>query len=119
MANNKVKKNQQRIRRKIRAVNKQGLPRLSVFRSNCHIYAQLIDDQNGVTLASASTLHKDMKDSIVKTANVNAATEVGKKIAEIAKAMGIAKAVFDKGSYKFHGKIKALAEAANAAGLMC
>jgi large subunit ribosomal protein L18 len=119
VVSNKIKKNGQRIRAKIKSVNKNKYPRLTVFRSSWHIYVQLIDDQKGVTLASASTVQKDLKGSVKKTSNIEAAIEVGKKIAEKAKALGVAQAVFDKGSYKFHGKVKALADAANEAGLMC
>jgi large subunit ribosomal protein L18 len=92
-------------------------PRLSVFRSNLHIYAQLIDDLNGVTLAAATSSGKDT--GLKHGGNVKAATEVGKKIAEQAKAKGITKAAFDRGAYRFHGRIEALAVAATQAGLVC
>ena len=94
-------------------------PRLTVFRSNKNIYAQLIDDLNGVTLASASSKEGTLKQSVAYGGNIKAATEVGKALAEAAKAKGITKAAFDRGHYRFHGRIKALAEAANAAGLKC
>lgn len=90
-------------------------PRLTVFRSNKHIYAQLIDDLHGVTLVEASSKNGEASYG----GNVKAATEVGKKLAEVAKTKGITKAAFDRGHYRFHGRIRALAIAANAAGLLC
>ena len=92
-------------------------PRLTVFRSSKHIYAQLIDDLNGVTLASASSLVADVKKAVPYGGNVKAAASVGKKIAEVAKERGIAKAAFDRGHYRYHGRVKALAEAARKGGL--
>lgn len=94
-------------------------PRLSVFRSSKHIYAQLIDDINGVTLASASTAGKEAKAATPYGGNVKAAAEVGKKLGEAAVAKGIKVASFDRGHFRFHGRIKALAEAATTAGLLC
>jgi len=94
-------------------------PRLSVFRSSKHIYAQLIDDLSGVTLVAASSLAPDLRKDLPYGGNVKAAAVVGQKLAEAAKAKGIGMAAFDRGHYKFHGRIKALAEAANAAGLLC
>ena len=94
-------------------------PRLTVFRSSKHIYAQLIDDLAGVTLAAASSLAPDVRQDLAYGGNVKAAQIVGKKLAEAAKQKGIDKAAFDRGHYKFHGRVKALAEAANAAGLIC
>ena len=88
-------------------------PRLTVFRSSKHIYAQLIDDSGGVTLAAASTAGKEAPYG----GNVKAAVEVGKKLAEAAKAKGISKAAFDRGHYRYHGRIKALADGARKAGL--
>src|SRR5438270_11546130 len=85
-------------------------PRLSVFRSNLHIYAQLIDDLNGVTLAAATSAGKDT--GLKHGGNVKAAVEVGKKLAEKAKEKGISRAAFDRGHYRFHGRIAALARAA-------
>src|SRR5690625_1905947 len=90
-------------------------PRLKVYRSNKHIYAQLIDDLNGVTLASASTNDKEL--SLDATSNVEAAGKVGELVAERAKEKDIEKVVFDRGGYLFHGRVKALAEAAREAGL--
>ncbi|MBN9518135.1 50S ribosomal protein L18 [bacterium] len=92
-------------------------PRLSVFRSNLHIYAQLIDDLNGVTLAAAGSTGKTA--GLKHGGNVSAAAEVGKKIAEKAKEKGITVAAFDRGAYRFHGRIAALARAATEAGLVC
>ena len=94
-------------------------PRLTVFRSSKHIYAQLIDDLAGVTLATASSLTPDIHKDMPYGGNLKGAEVVGRKLAEIAKERGIDKAAFDRGHYKFHGRVKALAEAANAAGLLC
>ena len=92
-----------------------GRPRLSIFRSGKHIYAQLIDDSAGATLAAASSNEKEEK--AVKTWNVDAAKGVGRKIAERAIAKGVKQVVFDRGGYIYHGRIKALAEAARESGL--
>ena len=92
-------------------------PRLAVFRSNKHIYAQIIDDTVGKTLVSASTLQKDVKEKLEKTNDVAAAAYLGKVIAERAKAKGIDEVVFDRGGFIYQGKIKALADAAREAGL--
>jgi large subunit ribosomal protein L18 len=94
-------------------------PRLTVFRSSKHIYAQLIDDLSGVTLASASSLAPGLRKDLPYGGNVKAAKVVGEKLAAAAKEKGIASAAFDRGHYKFHGRVKALADAANAAGLKC
>ena len=90
-------------------------PRLSVHRSGKHIYAQVIDDVAGKTVASASTLEKDVRDQ--SGANIAAATAVGTRVAEAAKAAGVTQVVFDRGGFLFHGRVKALAEAAREAGL--
>ena len=92
-------------------------PRLSVFRSGKHIYAQVIDDLQGTTLASASTVDKDLRATVKTGADKSAASEVGKLIAERAVKAGIKDVVFDRGGYKYHGRVKALAEAAREAGL--
>lgn len=92
-------------------------PRLAVFRSNNHMYAQVIDDTVGNTLVSACTLQKDVKAQLEKTNNVDAAAYLGKVIAERALAKGITEVVFDRGGFIYHGKVKALAEAAREAGL--
>jgi large subunit ribosomal protein L18 len=92
-------------------------PRLSVFRSGRHIYAQVIDDDQGRTLAAASTLEKDLKARIKTGADRAAAAEVGKLVAERAKAAGVTTVVFDRGGYLYHGRVKALADAAREGGL--
>src|SRR5258707_15053531 len=98
----------QRARYQLR-VKSTGRPRLSVFRSSLHIYAQVIDDARGVTLAAASTLEKDLRKDLKTGANVAAAQAVGKLIAERCKAAGVSTVVFDRGGYMFHGRVKALA----------
>ena len=92
-------------------------PRLAVFRSNNHMYAQIIDDTVGNTLVSASTLQKDVKAELEKTNNVDAAAHLGTVIAKRALEKGINTVVFDRGGFLYHGKIKALADAAREAGL--
>ena len=93
-------------------------PRLAVFRSNNHMYAQIIDDTVGNTLASASTVEKEVKSELKYTDNVEAAAYLGKVIAKRALDKGITEVVFDRGGFLYHGKIKALAEAAREAGLV-
>jgi large subunit ribosomal protein L18 len=105
-----------RTRSKLRG-SKSDQPRLSVHRSSKHISAQIIDDTAGTTLAAASTLDADFKSSTSKTADVAAAIAVGKLVAERAKKKGVDAVVFDRGGYIFHGRVKALAEAAREAGL--
>ena len=100
-----------RVRKKI--VGTPERPRLSVYRSSKYIYAQMIDDLSGVTLASATSLHK----GAAKGGNVAAAADVGRQLAEAAKAAGISRAAFDRGHYKFHGRVKALADAVRAGGV--
>ena len=114
-------KSQLRRRHHVRSriVGTAERPRLSVFRSSKHIYAQLIDDLNGVTLAAASSVLADVRTALKYGGNIKGAQAVGKKIAEVAKAKGIDKAAFDRGHYKFHGRVKALAEAATQGGLIC
>jgi len=94
-----------------------GRPRLSVFRSSQHIYVQVIDDKQGRTLASASTVEKDLRDRLKTGADTDAAKEVGRLIAERAAKAGVTEVVFDRGGYIYHGRVKALAEAAREAGL--
>jgi large subunit ribosomal protein L18 len=94
-----------------------GRPRLSVFRSGKHIYAQIIDDAEGRTLAAASTLDKELRENLRTGADKDAASAVGKLIAERSKAAGVSQVVFDRGSYLYHGRVKALAEAAREGGL--
>ncbi len=98
-----------------RAAN--GRPRLSVFRSSKQIYAQVIDDANGRTLAAASSLEKDLRGKLKTGADTTAAVEVGKLVAERAKAAGVNKVIFDRGGYIYHGRVKALADAARETGL--
>ncbi|MCO5163364.1 MAG: 50S ribosomal protein L18 [Mesorhizobium sp.] len=111
-----IQKRAQRIRRQIRKVAGDR-PRLSVHRSSKHIYVQVIDDANGRTLAAASTLDKDLKASLKTGADVAAAAAVGKLVAERAKKAGVTAVVFDRGAYIYHGRVKALAEAAREGGL--
>ena len=92
-------------------------PRLCVYRSLGHIYAQIIDDRSGRTLVSASSVDKETKKNLKGGGNVASAKAIGKNIAERAKAAGIVKVVFDRGGYKYHGRVKALADAAREAGL--
>lgn len=94
-----------------------GRPRLSVFRSSKHIYAQVIDDLKGETLASASSLEKSMRDGGKTGADIDAAKAVGKLLAERAAEKGVKEVVFDRGSYLYHGRVKALADAARESGL--
>src|SRR5712691_2340859 len=112
-------KRQLRRRRHVRRtiVGTAERPRLTVFRSSKHIYAQLIDDLQGVTLAAASTKAKNMASGLPYGGNVKAAQVVGKKLAEAAKEKGITQAAFDRGHYRYHGRIKALADAAREGGL--
>jgi large subunit ribosomal protein L18 len=105
-----------RVRRAIKAAA-NGRLRLSVHRSSLHIYAQVIDDVQGRTLASASTLDQDVRDALKTGANVAAAAAVGKLIAERAKAAGVSAVIFDRGQFLYHGRIKALADPAREGGL--
>ncbi|MBR5975218.1 MAG: 50S ribosomal protein L18 [Clostridiales bacterium] len=118
---NKIDKNAIRRRKHVRVRRKitgtSSRPRLCVFRSNTNIYAQIIDDEAGKTLVSASTLDKEVKASIENGSNKEGAAAVGKKIAERALAANINEVVFDRGGYIFHGRVAALAEAAREAGL--
>ena len=102
-----------RIRRRVRGT--QERPRLAIFRSLNHIYAQVIDDERAVTIASASTVEKDLRGA--SGGNVEAAQRVGRAIAERAIAAGVEQVVFDRGGFRFHGRIKALTDAAREAGL--
>ncbi|HST50665.1 MAG TPA: 50S ribosomal protein L18 [Pyrinomonadaceae bacterium] len=102
-----------RIRRRVRGT--QERPRLAIFRSLNHIYAQLIDDESAVTIASASSVEKDLRGST--GGNVEAARRVGRAIAERAREKGVESVVFDRGGFRYHGRVKALADAAREAGL--
>jgi large subunit ribosomal protein L18 len=104
-----------RIRKRLSGATAR--PRLAVFRSNKHIYAQVIDDAKGATLTAASTLDIDAKKELKSGGNIAAAKAVGKLVAERAKAKGIEAVLFDRGGYLYHGRVKALAEAAREAGL--
>lgn len=95
----------------------KGRPRLSVFRSAKHIYAQIIDDANGATLVAASSIEKDLRAEIKNGGDKEAAARVGKLIAERAQKAGVTKVVFDRGAYVYHGRVKALADAAREGGL--
>jgi large subunit ribosomal protein L18 len=105
-----------RIRRNIRRAAGSRL-RLSVHRSSKHIYAQVIDDLTGETIASACSLEKDMRTSLKSGANIEAAKVIGKLVAERALGKGVKDVVFDRGGYRYHGRIKALADAAREGGL--
>ena len=109
------KKRQVRVRRKVQG--SQDRPRLCVFRSSKHIYAQIIEDTTGSTLVSVSTVSKDLGDNLKASGNVEAAKLIGKKIAERALAKNITQVVFDRNGFLYHGRIKALADAAREAGL--
>jgi len=105
-----------RIRRTVRQAAR-GRARLSVFRSSKHIYAQIIDDAKGETLVCASSLEKDMRGTLKTGANKDAAKAIGKLVAERALGKGIKDVVFDRGGYRYHGRVKALADAAREGGL--
>jgi large subunit ribosomal protein L18 len=107
------KKRHARVRTKLSGT--EARPRLNVFRSNKHIYAQLIDDVNGVTLASASTLDKDV--NLDSSSNIDAAVKIGELVAKRAVEKGVSTVIFDRGGYLYHGRIKALADAARENGL--
>ena len=104
-----------RVRQKLEGTSRR--PRLCVFRSLAHLYAQVIDDSTGQTLAAASSVDKETRKQIKGGGNVAAAKVVGKAVAERAKARGVEQVVFDRGGYRYHGRVKALAEAAREAGL--
>jgi large subunit ribosomal protein L18 len=105
-----------RVRRSIKA-HAYGRPRLSVHRTSKQIYAQIIDDEKGVTLVAASSLEKANRDALKTGANVEAAKEIGKQLAQRAAEKGVKEVVFDRGSYMYHGRVKALAEGAREGGL--
>ncbi len=107
------KRRHHRVRKQVRGT--QSRPRLSVFRSTRHVYAQVIDDVSGQTIASASTMEKDVRGG--STANVSAAKAVGQRIGERAKAAGVTSVVFDRGGFRYHGRVAAVADGAREAGL--
>jgi large subunit ribosomal protein L18 len=111
-----INRRKARVRRALKA-RANGRARLSVFRSDKNIYAQIIDDASGRTLAAASTLDKDVKAKVKNGATQEAAAEIGKLIAERAKKAKVGDVVFDRGAYIYHGRVKALAEAAREGGL--
>ena len=113
---NLFSRRQARVRHRL-SRTAHGKPRLSVFRSSKHIYAQVIDDKLGATVASASSLEKDLRGSLKTGADVGAAKAVGKLVAERAAAKGVKEVVFDRGHYLYHGRVKALADAAREGGL--
>ena len=122
MAGNQLlrQKRAQRVRRTIRQTvkrNASNRPRLSVFRSSKNIHAQVIDDVQGVTLASASSLETDLKGKLKGGGNTDAAAAVGKLVGERAAKAGVTEVVFDRGAYLYHGRVKALADGAREAGL--
>lgn len=104
-----------RVRKKIEGTSER--PRLNIFRSAKHMYAQIIDDTKGVTLVAASTNDKDLKSDTTNGGNIEAARKVGETIAKLAKEKGIDTVVFDRGGYIYHGRVQALADAAREAGL--
>ncbi|MEM8877503.1 MAG: 50S ribosomal protein L18 [Pseudomonadota bacterium] len=122
MAGNQLlrQKRAQRVRRSIKQTvkrNASNRPRLSVFRSSKNIHAQVIDDVQGVTLAAASSLEKDLKGKLKAGGNTDAAAAVGKLVGERAAKAGVTEVVFDRGAYLYHGRVKALADGAREAGL--
>jgi large subunit ribosomal protein L18 len=116
MPTKQVERRQARVRRTIKAAA-GARPRLSVFRSSKHIYAQVIDDRAGATVASASSLEKGLRGTLKTGADIGAAMVVGKLVAERAAAKGVKDVVFDRGHYLYHGRVKALADAAREGGL--
>ena len=113
--NKRWSRRKSRVRKKVYGDGNR--PRLTVFRSLRHVYAQIIDDDNGVTLVAASTMNKDFADQDKFGGNIEAATEIGKDLARKAMAVGIRQVRFDRNGYKYHGRIKALADAARESGL--
>ncbi len=112
---NLTKRRHLRVRKKVEGTSER--PRLAVFRSNLHIYAQVIDDVSQHTLVAASTLDQELKGKLGKTSNCDASAEVGKLVAQRALAQGIEKVVFDRGGNLYHGRVKSLASAAREQGL--
>jgi len=104
-----------RVRKRLRGTAER--PRLSVYRSHKHVYAQLIDDASGKTIAAASSVDKDLRSDLRYGGNKDAAQQVGRVIAERAKAAGVQRVAFDRGSFQYHGRVESLAQAAREAGL--
>lgn len=117
MQENITKRRVRRTRQKLKVVAPEGRLRLTVFRSASHIYAQVIDDKAGKTLASASTVDKQLSKSIKIGSNIEAAAKVGEELAKRAVKAGVKDVYFDRSGNRYHGRIKALADAARAAGL--
>jgi large subunit ribosomal protein L18 len=121
MANREKKLNQKRLRKQLSVrsdfFGTKERPRLTVFRSSKNIYCQVVDDERGATLASASTRDKTLRDAVKGLKKAEAAERVGSAVAERAKAAGVARVFFDRGHYKYHGRVKALADAARKGGL--
>jgi large subunit ribosomal protein L18 len=113
----KFLRRKKRVSYKVRKKTQEGTPRLSVFRSNNHIYAQVIDDVKGITLAAASSLSSEFDKKKFKGYDVESAAQVGALVAEKAKKAGVKKVIFERGGYLYHGRVKALAEAAREGGL--
>jgi large subunit ribosomal protein L18 len=116
MAKDTTDRRKARVRRTLRA-RAYGKPRLSVFRSSKQIYAQIIDDEKGATLAAASSIEKTQREALKTGADVDAAKAIGKLVAERALAAGVTEVVFDRGAYMYHGRVKALADGAREGGL--
>ena len=118
---NKINKNEQRVKRHVRLrhdlAGTTQRPRLNVYRTLSHIYAQIIDDTKGVTLVACNTTQKDIRAKVEKMTNIEAATFVGEQIAKLAKKKKISQVVFDRGGYLYTGRVKELADGARAAGL--
>lgn len=110
-----LKRRKRRVRLRVQGTSDR--PRLSVYRSNCHIYAQIVDDTLGRTLVSASSVEPDLKTQLKTGGNIEAARHVGVLLAERAKEKEISKVVFDRGGRKYHGRVRALADASRAGGL--
>ncbi len=117
LASRNLKRQRVHLRVRARVRGRAQTPRLNVFRSLNHVYAQVVDDSNGHTLVAASSLDKEVRKTLKTGGNVAAAKVVGQVLAERAKAAGISRVVFDRGGYAYHGRVKALAEAAREGGL--
>lgn len=114
----RVERRKKRVRSSFVLSTRKGIPRLSVYRSNMHIYAQLIDDSKGITIKSVSTLNESVRTKVSRFGNKNAAEEVGRQLARDLFGLGIKKVIFDRGPYLYHGRVKSLAEGARAEGLI-
>jgi large subunit ribosomal protein L18 len=117
LASRDIRRQRIHVRSRTHLAGHAQMPRLNVFRSLHHIYAQVVDDSRGHTLLAASSRDKEVRKALKSGGNIQAANVVGKVLAERAKAAGISRVVFDRGGYAYHGRVKALAEAARAGGL--